>query len=67
METKLPMLFMQNIFCNMLVLYSSTEVLSFQFSFYLKFIYLFIFTLHIIIMSYSHINYLRICFDFQNL
>ena len=39
-------------FCNMLVLYSSTEVLSSQFSVYLKFIYLFIFILHIISKNY---------------
>ena len=39
-------------FCNMLVLYSSTEVLSSQFSVYLKFIYLFIFILHIISKKY---------------
>ena len=48
METRLPMLYMQNI----LVLYSSTEVLSSQFSVYFKFIYLFIFILHIISKNY---------------
>ena len=48
-------------FCNMLVLYSSAKVLSFQFLIYLTFIS----PVHVhVIKNYSYIIYLGICFDF---
>ena len=51
-------------FCNMLALYSSTAALSLQFSFYLKFIYLFVFILHIISKNYSYMIYLEFFLEF---
>ena len=51
-------------FCNMLILYSSTAAISSQFLFYLKFIYLFVFILHIISKNYSYMIYLEFFLEF---